>query len=51
MSQILEATFDGAVFLPTETVELQPSTRVELIVTVKDTPEESRSRFFARLAL
>ena len=35
MTQILEATFDGEVFRPTESVALQPNTRVELIVTAK----------------
>lgn len=45
MSQILEATFDGQVFRPVETVELQPDTRVQLIVTVKDAPEEKPKSF------
>ncbi len=41
MSQILEATFDGKVFRPTENVELKPDTRVQLVVTVKPTVEEA----------
>ena len=35
MSQTLEATFDGQVFRPVQTVELEPDTQVELVVTVK----------------
>lgn len=49
MSQILEATFDGQVFRPIESVELQPDTRVQLVVTVKDTPEE-KPKSFLRVA-
>lgn len=49
MSQTLEATFDGQVFRPTETVELQPDTRVQLVVTVKVTPEE-KPKSFLRVA-
>lgn len=49
MSQILEATFDGAVFHPTETVQLQPDTRVQLVVTVKAAPEE-KTKSFLRVA-
>jgi predicted DNA-binding antitoxin AbrB/MazE fold protein len=45
MSQILEATFDGTVFHPTETVELQPNTRVQLVVTVKSVTEEQPTSF------
>ncbi len=45
MSQTLEATFDGAVFRPTEAVELEPDTRVQLVVTVKATPEEKPQSF------
>ena len=45
MSQILEATFDGSVFRPTETVELQPDTRVQLVVTVKNAAEEKPKSF------
>jgi len=37
MSQTLEATFDGAVFRPTEAVVLKPDTRVPLIVTDQST--------------
>ncbi len=40
MSQILDATFDGEVFRPTETVELQPNTHVQLIVTTKPSPTD-----------
>ena len=45
MSQTLEATFDGQVFRPIETVELQPDTRVQLVVTVKVVPEEKPKSF------
>ncbi len=45
MSQTLEATFDGQVFRPVETVELQPDTRVQLIVTVKTSSEEKPKSF------
>ena len=45
MSQILEATFDGQVFRPAQTVELQPDTQVELVVTVKNLPEEKPKSF------
>jgi len=45
MSQTLEATFDGQVFRPIETVELQPDTRVQLVVTIKITPEEKPKSF------
>ena len=38
MTKTLEATFDGAVFRPDEPVELQPNTRVQIVVTVKPTP-------------
>ena len=49
MSQTLDATFDGEVFRPTEPVELQPDTRVQLIVTVKSTAEE-KPKSFLRVA-
>jgi predicted DNA-binding antitoxin AbrB/MazE fold protein len=49
MSQIPEATFDGQVFRPAETVELQPDTRVQLVVIVKDTPE-AKPKSFLRVA-
>ena len=49
MSQILEATFDGAVFRPDETVKLQPDTRVQLVVTVK-TATEAQPKSFLRTA-
>lgn len=39
MSQTLEATFDGEVFRPTESVELKPDTRVRLIVTDQSTAD------------
>ena len=45
MSQTLEATFDGQVFRPVETVELQPDTRVQLVVTVKVASEEKPKSF------
>lgn len=49
MSQLLEATFDGEVFRPTVPVELEPDTRVELIVTVK-TPSAEKPKSFLRVA-
>lgn len=49
MSQTIEATFDGAVFRPSEAVELQPDTRVQLVVTIKAAPEE-KSKSFLRTA-
>ena len=45
MSQTLEATFDGHVFRQIETVELQPDTKVQLVVTVKATTEEKPASF------
>jgi predicted DNA-binding antitoxin AbrB/MazE fold protein len=45
MSQTLEATFDGQVFRPVQTVELQPDTQVELVVTVKVSSEEKPKSF------
>jgi predicted DNA-binding antitoxin AbrB/MazE fold protein len=45
MTKILEATFDGAVFRPDEPVELQPNTRVQIVVTVKPTPEQKPKSF------
>ncbi len=50
MSQTLEATFDGQVFRPVETVELQPDTRVQLVVTVKAAASEERPKSFLRTA-
>lgn len=49
MSQTVEATFDGQVFRPIETVELQPDTQVQLIITVKTITEE-KSKSFLRTA-
>ena len=45
MTQTLEATFDGQVFRPVETVDLQPDTRVQLVVTVRDSLEEKPKSF------
>ena len=45
MSQTLEATFDGQVFRPVETVDLEPDTRVQLVVTVRDSSEEKPKSF------
>ena len=47
MTQTLEATFDGEVFRPTETVELKPDTRVQLTVTVKPMAEEPPKSFLS----
>lgn len=49
MSQILEAAFYGQVFRPVKSVELQPDTRVQLVVTVKATPTE-KPKSFLRVA-
>ena len=49
MSQTLEATFDGEVFRPTETVELKPDTRVRLIVTITP-PAADAPKSFLRVA-
>ena len=49
MSHILEATFDGEVFRPTKVVELQPNTRVQLIVT-ETPPIEDKPTSFLRVA-
>ena len=45
MSKTLEATFDGQVFRPVETVDLEPDTRVQLVVTVRDSSEEKPKSF------
>ena len=45
MSQILEATFDGHVFRPIDSVELQPDTKVQLVVTVKTASDEEPVSF------
>ena len=45
MSQILEATFDGHVFRPIDSVELQPDTKVQLVVTVKTASDEEPASF------
>ena len=49
MTQTLEATFDGEVFRPAETVDLRPDTRVQLVVTVKP-PAEDKPKSFLRVA-
>ncbi len=45
MSQTLEATFDGKVFRPVQNVDLQPDTKVELIVTVKNESQKKSKSF------
>lgn len=45
MTQTLEATFDGQVFRPVQQVDLEPDTKVEIIVTVKITPPENPKSF------
>ena len=45
MTKTLEATFDGAVLRPDEPVELQPNTRVRIVVTVKPTAENNPKSF------
>ena len=36
MTQILEATFDGAMFRPDEEVKIKPNTRVRLVVKIEN---------------
>jgi predicted DNA-binding antitoxin AbrB/MazE fold protein len=45
MTKTLEATFDGTVFRPDEPVELQPNTRVQIVVTVKTQHDEHPTSF------
>lgn len=45
MNQTLEATFAGQVFRPVEAVDLEPDTKVELVVTIKVLPEEKAKSF------
>jgi predicted DNA-binding antitoxin AbrB/MazE fold protein len=42
MSNTIEAVFDGKVFRPEQTVELKPNTRVEITVTIKNVPENTK---------
>jgi predicted DNA-binding antitoxin AbrB/MazE fold protein len=43
MATVIEATFDGAVFRPTEPVALKPNTTVRLTVEISSTPKEPTS--------
>ena len=45
MTKTLEAVFDGAVFRPDEKVELEPNTRVEIIITVKPKKQDAPKSF------
>jgi len=45
MTKTVEATFDGEVFRPAEAVALEPDTRVQLIVTVKNKSDEKPKSF------
>ncbi len=45
MTKTLEAVFDGAVFRPEEKIELEPNTRVEIIVRVKPVAEQKPKSF------
>ena len=45
MTKTFEATFDGAVFWPDEPVELQPNTRVQIIVMVKPATDHEPKSF------
>lgn len=45
MSQTLEATFDGQVFRPVQNVDLQPDTKVELIVIIKNESQKKSKSF------
>lgn len=42
MADVIEAVFDGTVFRPEQTVELEPNTRVEITVTVKTVLENPK---------
>ncbi len=41
MTQILEATFDGAVFRPDTVVKIKPNTRVRLMVNIEKQSTET----------
>lgn len=41
MLNTIEAVFDGIVFHPESEVELQPNTRVEITITVKNVSENT----------
>jgi hypothetical protein len=45
MSQSVDATFDGEVFRPTETVSLEPNTRVRLIIVKKPSSDKEPQSF------
>lgn len=45
MTKTLEAVFDGAVFRPDEKIELEPNTRVEIVVRVKPMTENTPKSF------
>ncbi len=45
MSQTLEAIFDGSVFRPDSPVELEPNTRVRIIIESAETPEQKPESF------
>jgi hypothetical protein len=48
MSQTLEATFDGRVFIPDQLMELEPNTRVRIII--EPTPISKQPQSFLRVA-
>ncbi|MGI8469160.1 MAG: antitoxin family protein [Pyrinomonadaceae bacterium] len=45
MTKTLEAVFDGAVFRPDEKIDLEPNTRVEIVIRVKPTAENVPKSF------
>ena len=45
MSRILEAIFDGNVFRPDSPVELEPNTRVRIIIEFVEAPEKKPESF------
>ena len=42
MANTIEAIFDGKVFRPDSNVELEPNTRVDITVTVKNVQEDAK---------
>ena len=43
MPNVIEAVFDGTVFRPEKQVNLEPNTRVEITVTVKNNSENPKA--------
>jgi predicted DNA-binding antitoxin AbrB/MazE fold protein len=45
MTTIVDAVFDGMVFRPDQEVELEPNTRVEIVVRVKERSDNGTRSF------